>query len=130
MQIRLTTHDSTAQRLARKLCQHCHKARPATAEECGILGVDASSPPNICDPQGCERCNNKGYKGRVAVVEVLRIDKGMDELISTHATRKAMIEYGVANGFVTMQQDGINKVLAGEIHLAELINVIDLTDRL
>jgi len=41
-----------------------------------------------------------------------------------------MIEYALANGFLTMQQDGVNKVLAGEITLAELMSTIDLTDRL
>mgnify|MGYP002138759192 CR=1 FL=1 len=50
--------------------------------------------------------------------------------IATHATRRSMMEYALANGFVTMQQDGIAKVLAGEITLEELISTIDLTDRL
>jgi len=119
-----------AQRLARKLCQHCKKPRPATADECKLLAMDSSKPPTIYDSGGCPKCNNKGYKGRVAVVEILRIDKGMDELIATHATRKAMMDYALANGFVTMQQDGVSKVLAGEITLAELVSTIDLTDRL
>ena len=119
-----------AQRLSRKLCSHCKKPRPATAEECRILGVDAKNPPNVYQRQGCEKCGNKGYKGRVAIVEVLRVDRTMDELIATQATRKMMVDHALENGFVTMQQDGINKVLAGEIDLDELINVIDLTDRL
>lgn len=119
-----------AQRLARKLCQQCKKPRPATAEECKILGVDAAKPPTIYDSAGCPKCSNKGYKGRVAVVEILRMDKGLEDLIATHATRKVMMEYALTNGFITMQQDGINKVLAGEIALSELINTIDLTDRL
>ncbi|MFO0388625.1 MAG: GspE/PulE family protein [Alphaproteobacteria bacterium] len=119
-----------AQRLARKLCTHCRKARSATAEECKILGVDAAKPPTIYEAVGCERCNRKGYKGRTAIVEVLRIDRAFDELIATNATRKVMADYALQNGFVTMQQDGINKVIAGEIALDELINTIDLTDRL
>jgi general secretion pathway protein E/type IV pilus assembly protein PilB len=119
-----------AQRLARKLCKHCRKARTATAEECKILGVDPAKPPSVYESAGCDKCNNKGYKGRVAIVEVLRVDKGLDDMIATHSTRRAMMEYLLANGFVSMQQDGINKVLAGEITLEELINTIDLTDRL
>ncbi len=55
---------------------------------------------------------------------MLRIDRGLDELIATHATRRVMMEYALANGFVTMQQDGINKVLAGEITVDELIGTI------
>ncbi|MFW0777970.1 MAG: GspE/PulE family protein [Rickettsiales bacterium] len=119
-----------AQRLARKLCKSCRKSRTATEEECKILGVDAAKPPTIYDKVGCEECGGKGVKGRVAILEILRIDRTMEELISTHATRKQMMEHALENGFVTMQQDGIEKVLAGEITLEELINTIDLTDRL
>ncbi len=119
-----------AQRLARKLCKHCKKPRTAEAEECKILGVDPAKGATVYESVGCPKCKNKGYKGRTAIVEIMRVDKGLDELISTHATRRVMTEYLLANGFVTMQQDGIDKVLAGEITLSELINTIDLTDRL
>ncbi|MDX2112873.1 MAG: GspE/PulE family protein [Alphaproteobacteria bacterium] len=119
-----------AQRLARKLCPHCRKPRPATAEECKVLGVDSAAGAQVYEAAGCYHCKQKGYKGRTAIVEILRLDRGMEELISTHATRKTMMDYALANGFITMQQDGINKVLAGEITLSELINTIDLTDRL
>jgi type IV pilus assembly protein PilB len=119
-----------AQRLARKLCKHCRKARKPTAEEARILGVDATNPPDIYDPVGCDKCNNKGYKGRTAIMEILRVDREMDELIATGSTRRVVMEHALANGFVTMQQDGISKVLSGEITINELINTIDLTDRL
>lgn len=66
----------------------------------------------------------------MAILEILRVDKGMDELIATHSTRRVMMEYALENGFITMQQDGINKVLAGEFNIEELISTIDLTDRL
>ncbi len=119
-----------AQRLARKLCKYCKQAHIATAEECHILNADASKPPTIYKPLGCTKCNGKGSKGRTAVIEILRVDQGMDELIATGATRRVMMEYALTHGFVTMQQDGINKVLQGEISLEELISTIDLTDRL
>lgn len=119
-----------AQRLARKLCTHCRKERKATSEECKILGVEPANPPTIYDAVGCEKCSRKGVKGRTAIVEVLRIDRDFDELIATQATRQVMTEYALKQGFITMQQDGINKVLAGEIALDELVNTIDLTDRL
>ena len=119
-----------AQRLARKMCQSCKKPRPATEEECKILGLDITQSPQVYHAPGCPACRGKGYKGRTAIVEVLRIDRGLDELIATHSTRRVMMEYALENGFVTMQQDGINKVLAGEITIDELVNTIDLTDRL
>lgn len=119
-----------AQRLARKLCNDCKLERPANAEECGVLEVDSSAPPLVHEAKGCETCGFKGYKGRTAIVEILRIDKGMDELIATHATRSQLLEYAISRGFVDMVQDGIAKVLAGEIDVAELMNTVDLTERL
>ncbi len=119
-----------AQRLARKLCAKCKQPKRATEQECRLLGVDPSEPPTIYEPTGCPACNMKGHKGRTAVVEILRIDRGMDELIATHATRNHMTEYALENGFIPMVQDGIAKVLKGEIALDELIDTVDLTDRL
>jgi general secretion pathway protein E/type IV pilus assembly protein PilB len=119
-----------AQRLARKLCNACKRPRLATPAECGILGCDPVHPPNIYEPVGCPTCNNRGYKGRTAIIEILRIDKGFDELIATEATRNTMMEYALESGFIPMVNDGIDKVMNGEIDLEELINTIDMTDRL
>lgn len=119
-----------AQRLARKLCTSCRRARAASVDDCKLLGVDPNNPPDIYDAVGCPKCKNKGYRGRVAIVEILRIDRKMEELIATHATRSVIYEHALAQGFRTMQEDGIAKVLAGEITLSELIGTIDFTDRL
>lgn len=119
-----------AQRLARRLCQSCKKPRPATVEETQLMRLDTNNPPIVHDAVGCDACNFKGYKGRIGVHEILRIDHGMDELIATKATRTHMLEYALENGFVPMVQDGISKVLAGLIDIPELISTVDLTDRL
>ena len=119
-----------AQRLARKLCQACRRPRPATEEECKLHGCNHDNAPTIYDPVGCPLCKGKGFKGRTAIVEVLRVDRGLDELIATHSTRRVMMEYALEHGFITMQEDGIQKVLSGEITLDELVGTIDLTDRL
>ncbi len=118
-----------AQRLARKLCKECRKPRPANDEECKLMALDPANPPTVYEPGGCPKCKNKGYKGRTAIVEIMRVDKGMDELIATHATRSAMEEYLKGSGFVSMQEDGIAKVLAGEISFDALMDTIDMTDR-
>ncbi len=119
-----------AQRLARKLCKFCRRPRPANEEECRIMRIDPANPPTVHEAVGCEKCNFKGYKGRMGIHEIMRIDPGLDELIATKATRNHMMEYALQNGFVPMVQDGISKVLAGEIDIPELINTVDLTDRL
>lgn len=119
-----------AQRLARKLCTACKRPRPATEEECRLMRLDHTQPPMVHEAVGCEKCGFKGYKGRMGLHEILRIDHGLDELIATKATRNQMLEYAMQNGFVPMVQDGITKVLAGMIDIPELINTVDLTDRL
>ena len=119
-----------AQRLARKLCQTCRRAKVASPEECRILGADPEDPPTIYEEGGCEQCNKKGTKGRIAINEILAVDKGLDELIATHATRNNMMDHALENGFIPMVMDGIDKVMNGQISLKELIETIDLTERL
>lgn len=117
-----------AQRLARRLCPHCKQAYRASAEECRMLGVDPNDPPEIYKHVGCQHCGNTGYKGRIAIVEIMRIDKGMDELIHNQVPRNQMVEYALEHGFQPMAKDGIQKVLAGIVDLDELVGTIDMTD--
>lgn len=119
-----------AQRLARKLCPHCKRPRRATPEECHIMGYEEEDAPTIYEAIGCPKCNHKGYKGRVAICEILALDREMDELIARSATRKQLIDYCLENGFVRMIDDGIDKVVQGVIDLPELISTIDLTERM
>ena len=119
-----------AQRLARKLCPHCKEPHTPDAEECKILGADPANPPKIFKAKGCIMCGNKGYKGRTAMVEILPIDKDMDELIAMSATRNKMMEHALKMGFKPMVHDGIRKVLEGTMDVAELVSSVDITDRL
>ena len=121
---------SIAQRLARKLCDACKAPRMASGEEAQILGFPADNPPTIYDPVGCEACRGSGHKGRTAIIEILRIDEGLNELIATHATRNVMMNYALNNGFIPMVEDGIDKVLQGEIDLQQLISTLDMTERM
>jgi len=119
-----------AQRLARKLCNKCKEEYVATPEECRIMGLSPQDPPRLFRPKGCPSCGYKGHKGRVAIVEILRVDKQLDELIAANSTRMQMMQYALDNGFIPMAEDGIQKVLQGDIDLDELIKRIDMTDRL
>lgn len=119
-----------AQRLARKLCGNCRAPREATREEKRILGHEGEGSLIIYDPVGCDKCKGKGYKGRVAIIEIMRVDQGFDELIASHASRSVMTEYLLDNGFIPMAMDGVDKVINGVIDIQELIGTIDMTDRL
>jgi type II secretory ATPase GspE/PulE/Tfp pilus assembly ATPase PilB-like protein len=65
-----------AQRLVRKLCSHCREAYTPDEDESRILGVDPAQPPQIYRAAGCPACGNKGYRGRLALIELLRMDPG------------------------------------------------------
>ena len=119
-----------AQRLVRKLCDHCKVEREATEEECGLLGVDPKEAPKVYDPVGCQMCGNKGYRGRVAAIEILAFNETLDELITHNATRKELREAAKETGFRSMADDGILKVLEGQTSIAEMVKHINMTDRM
>lgn len=120
-----------AQRLVRRLCPHCKQSAPASPQECRLLGLPSGSPPpQIHRPGGCEHCNFLGYKGRLALMELLRIDQEMDDLIACQATRSEMLKYARTRGFRPLAEDGIERVLAGVTSLEELGRVVDLTGRM
>jgi len=117
-----------AQRLARKLCPHCKKEYEPTEEDRKILSDYNLNPKTLYKPVGCPKCRNTGYKGRLAIAEILDIDKELDNLISVGASKKEMMAYVMNRGFVTMQEDGIHKVVAGVTSMAELIRSVDMTE--
>lgn len=121
-----------AQRLARRLCPHCRQRYPITDRERDIISKVmgekiASKVTELYKAVGCEKCRNKGYSGRLAVAEIIDVDKELDEMIVTRATKKEMMSYLNKNGFVTMQIDGIQKVIMGYTTMEELIRVVDMT---
>ena len=120
-----------AQRLVRRLCDHCRSPYPAEAYEMQLLGAAADSErPVLFRATGCERCDFQGYRGRIAIMELLRIDRGIDELIARRATAHEIRARALAQGFVTLADDGVRRVLAGVTSLEELGRVVDLTDRM
>jgi len=118
-----------AQRLARKLCT-CSTPRVATAEECRIFGVDPADPPDVGATVGCELCRFTGYRGRVAVHEILPVNKELDELILSGASLNKVRIEAQKFGYVPIADDGISKILMGIISLESLMRSVDVTERL
>jgi general secretion pathway protein E/type IV pilus assembly protein PilB len=138
-----------AQRLVRHLCPHCKKTRAATDDERGLFNqamnqpIDAiaasrigfaeapqaalHAPVRIAEAIGCDACDHTGYRGRLAVTEVLRVTPELDALIATDAPRSALREQATRDGFTSMAQDGLDKVLKLETSLDELRRNVDLT---
>ncbi len=120
-----------AQRLVRRLCEHCKVPYQAEAHETRLLGNLADGPrPVIYRPGGCEQCGFQGYRGRLAIMELLRINGEMDELIARRSTAREMRQLADRQGFTTLADDGLRRVLDGSTSLEEVGRVVDLTDRM
>ncbi|WP_306477017.1 GspE/PulE family protein [Methyloversatilis sp.] len=120
-----------AQRLLRKLCLYCRKARPAEAHEIHLLGLrEDRAAPDIHDAVGCPACEFTGYRGRLAVMELLRMDSDLDELVARRATARELRNAARAKGFRSLAEDGLRRVIDGSTSLDELARVVDLTERM
>ncbi|MBL8429838.1 MAG: Flp pilus assembly complex ATPase component TadA [Dechloromonas sp.] len=120
-----------AQRLIRRLCDHCKSPYHAEPHEIRLLCELGEGPrPVLFRPTGCEACDFQGYRGRIAIMELLRIDAGIDELIARRATTHEIRSRALLQGFTTLADDGMQRVLNGTTSLEELARVVDLTDRM
>lgn len=118
-----------AQRLTRRLCSHCKESYQPDVEECEFLGVDPNQPPTIYKAKqgGCEHCAGQGYKGRVAVAEILLFDEDMDEVIARNESKAELKTRAFEKGFKSMKDDGILKILEGVTSLEALSKVVDVS---
>ncbi|TMH25437.1 MAG: type II/IV secretion system protein [Betaproteobacteria bacterium] len=119
-----------AQRLVRRLCKHCKQAHQASAGECSMVGASADRPPTLYRAVGCDQCDYQGYRGRMAIIEILKMDGELDELIAHRATGRELQKSALTRGFRTLADDGVRRVLDGSTALDELMRVVDLTDRM
>ena len=119
-----------AQRLIRRLCPHCKQSRESDEIERRLLGLnDDAAAVTLYQHQGCPQCDYRGFKGRLALIEVLRMDKNMDELIARRVSMRELHEHAMACEFQTLAEDGIRYVMQGATSLDEVARVVDLTDR-
>jgi general secretion pathway protein E/type IV pilus assembly protein PilB len=122
-----------AQRLLRRLCLQCRQPVVVTAgsAEARILGNEGVGHTIYQGRSGgCEACGYQGYKGRLAIMELLRFDAELDELITRHATLGELNAHALARGFIPIAEDGLRRVLEGITSIEEVGRVVDLTLRL
>jgi general secretion pathway protein E/type IV pilus assembly protein PilB len=119
-----------AQRLVRVLCPHCKEPVKPTDEQRKILGVKRNEAIQIFKHKGCKRCNQTGYRGRMAIMELLRIDSDMDSLIARRAHFDELRNMALEKGFTTLADDGVRRILEGYTSIEEAMRVIDLTSRI
>ncbi len=118
-----------AQRLVRVLCIHCKEAHDPSVEERRLLGREAHDPFRIFRPVGCGHCGNRGYRGRMAIMEILHMDADLDELVAKRASPRELRETALSKNFRTLAEEGVARVADGVTSLAEVARSIDLTGR-
>jgi type IV pilus assembly protein PilB len=122
-----------AQRLVRRVCEECVKEEKITSQELDRIKeileklpaeikskIDFAKIKTLRKGKGCKACNNTGYKGRVGLFEVLIVTDEMKKLIHQGASGQEIKEKAVKEGMVTMEQDGVLKVLDGITTLEEV----------
>jgi type II secretory ATPase GspE/PulE/Tfp pilus assembly ATPase PilB-like protein len=120
-----------AQRLMRRLCTHCREPyHPEDELTLKILGVEPDWTGDIYRASGCEHCDNTGYRGRVAIMELFKMNGDIDELIARRATGREIREAARRTGFRTLAEDAVSRVLNGQTSLDEISRIVDLTDRI
>jgi len=118
-----------AQRLVRVLCNHCKEAHAPSKEERLLLGPMGDRVSYLHRSVGCKNCDNKGYRGRTTVMELLLMDSDLDELVARRATTKELRTAALAKGFRSLASEGLQRVADGITSLAEVAREIDLTGR-
>lgn len=124
-----------AQRLLRLLCPHCKKEITASVEEARQLKKFLEKLPEkvafeiptqlkIFQAVGCEKCSFLGYQGRMAITEVLQINKEIEKCLSMSPSSRELEEEAIRNGMITLKQDGVLAVLKGLTTLEEVNRVV------
>ncbi len=121
-----------SQRLARQVCTECRKKRPTTEYEKNVFRAVLDKEVNEmyeANKEGCLRCSH-GYRGRLAILEVLIINDQIRDAITNDAPKKTLRELVYTGEVITLLQDGLNKVIEGETTFEEILKIIDLENDL
>jgi len=111
-----------AQRLVRRLCPECREAYSPTEAELARIGLDASHKENqIYRSKGCRACRNSGYRGRLAIQELMVVDDEIRALVMQNSDAATLRRHCTSLGMKVLRQDGAERILAGETTIEELL---------
>ena len=112
-----------AQRLVRRLCPKCKKARYATEEEKRSMGIRPETPNVVLyDPIGCNSCN-RGYKGRIGVYEIMEITPRLKKIISNREDSDVLKQAALEEGMSTLRMSAARTALQGITSYSEMLRV-------
>jgi type IV pilus assembly protein PilB len=112
-----------AQRLVRRVCRDCKEVQPATIREQEIAAKRGIVLDTVSRGQGCSQCNMTGYRGRMAIHEVLVVDERIKQVINRGGTAAEIREIAVANKTIFLIDDGLLKVKEGMTTTEEVLRV-------
>lgn len=126
-----------AQRLLRKLCEHCKEKVALEGNDKKIIDsivthisdksyLDGLSTEFIWKAKGCEKCNTSGYKGRTGIYEAILTDESIENIVNQNPSEREIRKSALPQNLLTMAQDGVLKILSGITSLDELGRVVDL----
>jgi type II secretory ATPase GspE/PulE/Tfp pilus assembly ATPase PilB-like protein len=125
-----------AQRLVRRLCSECAQSTPINKiklkESLAILGCDEAEAElinSLKTPVGCDRCRNTGYRGRIGLFEIFRLNDDLHELVLKRESTRTLAEAARKQGMRTLGQSGWEKVKSGATTLDEVLRVITISDK-
>ncbi len=115
-----------AQRLVRRLCTDCRRQYTPEAEVLRALNISDADAAHFVFYRavGCETCNQTGYRGRIAIYEVMRVTEKIRRLVAQNAGEEIIREAAVSAGMTTLGEDGLTKVKAGITTADELLRVV------
>jgi general secretion pathway protein E len=112
-----------AQRLVRRLCEHCKTAYKPGTNELELLGLSSSEHFEFYKAHGCEKCNGNGYDGRLGIYEVIELDSKIRRMVHDNAREQDIEEVAFAKAG-TLQSSGVNHVVNGLTTSEEVLRVV------
>jgi len=120
-----------AQRLVRKLCNYCKVGyKPDKRDLAMLTNREGIVPNKIYKGKGCTACDHSGYKGRLAMLEILKMNTDLDDMLAHGATTKEIRNAAYEQGFFTLADDGVRNIINGITSIKEVGRVADLTERM
>jgi type IV pilus assembly protein PilB len=113
-----------AQRLVRTVCSECRTSYMAPKALLKEYGLDAVKKPRMTRGRGCSACYDSGYKGRIAIHEIIRCDSELQRMIVADPSRDNLDAYVREREIKTLRDDGIERALRGETTLEEVFRVV------
>ncbi|MGE0314878.1 MAG: GspE/PulE family protein [Lautropia sp.] len=115
-----------AQRLCRRLCTHCKAPYDANEDTIAALRLTPGRAYTLYRPEGCPRCDHRGFKGRLALLEILRFDDEFDDMIARNASVHELQRAARRRGFRSLAEDAVRRIVEGVTSIDEAARVIDL----